>query len=437
MRVTDLILKKQKGYELTREEIAFLIKGFTLGTIPEYQVSAWAMAVYFQGMSSQETADLTIAMVESGEQYSFLDIEETIVDKHSTGGVGDTTTLVLLPLVSAAGLSVAKMSGKSLGHAGGTIDKLQAIPQFLVEQTRKDFINQIRKYGIGIISQTDELTPADKKLYALRDVTSTVTSIPLIASSIMSKKIACGADKIVLDVKVGNGAFIEDFDQAIDLANTMINIGKKLNKETIAIISDMDEPLGYAIGNTLEIVEAVNTLKGKGPRDLEELCLTLGSYMLFLGGKCTTLEQSRDTLIRVLANGKALDKFKELISLQGGNPEFIDDVSKLPTAQYTKKIYASSTGYINKIEANKIGTVSMLLGGGRQLQNESIDYSAGVLLKKKVGNKVDKGELIAELYYNHCSSETISTAEDIIRNAINISVDKVRKNDLVKKILIN
>ena len=333
MRMVDMIEKKRDGHVLTNEEISFVINGYTDGSIPDYQMSAFQMAVYFQGMTLEETAQFTMAMVESGDQVDLSAIEGVKVDKHSTGGVGDTTTLVLAPLVAALGIPVAKMSGRGLGHTGGTLDKLESVPGFHIEITDKEFFDLVNTNKIAVIGQSGNITPADKKIYSLRDVTATVSSIPLIASSIMSKKIAAGSDAIVLDVKVGTGAFMKDFDMARELAGEMVQIGNKIGRQTMAVISDMNQPLGYAIGNALEVKEAVETFQGNGPEDLHELCLTLGSHMVRLAGKADSTEEARKMLEEVIQNGKALEVFKLFLQSQGGDTSVIDDLSKLPTAK--------------------------------------------------------------------------------------------------------
>ena len=358
MRMVDVIEKKRDGHELTKEEIAFVINGFTQGTIPDYQMSAFQMAVYFQGMTAEETAEFTMAMVESGDQVDLSEIAGVKVDKHSTGGVGDTTTLVLAPLVAALEIPVAKMSGRGLGHTGGTLDKLESIPGFHVEITEQEFFNLVNKHNIAVIGQSGNITPADKKIYGLRDVTGTVNSIPLIASSIMSKKIAAGSDAIVLDVKVGAGAFMKDLPMAQDLATAMVQIGNNVGRQTMAVISDMNQPLGYAIGNAFEVKEAVETLQGKGPEDLHELCLTLGSHMVLLAGKAETTEEAREMLEEVIINGKALEVFKLFLHSQGGDTSVIDDLTKLPTASYQVDVSAKEAGYVAQITADEIGTCS-------------------------------------------------------------------------------
>ncbi|ASF30654.1 MULTISPECIES: pyrimidine-nucleoside phosphorylase [Bacillus amyloliquefaciens group] len=400
MRMVDLIVKKQNGKELTTEEIRFFVKGYTDGSIPDYQASALAMAIYFQDMTDQERADLTMAMVNSGETIDLSAIEGIKVDKHSTGGVGDTTTLVLAPLVAALGVPVAKMSGRGLGHTGGTIDKLEAIEGFHVELSKDEFIKLVNRDKVAVIGQSGNLTPADKKLYALRDVTGTVNSIPLIASSIMSKKIAAGADAIVLDVKTGAGAFMKTDEDAVNLAKAMVRIGNNVGRQTMAVISDMSQPLGFAIGNALEVQEAIDTLRGEGPEDLNELVLTLGSQMVVLAKKAETLEEARTKLQEVMKNGKALEKFKEFLSNQGGDASVVDDPSKLPQAAYKIDVPAKEAGVVSEIVADEIGVAAMLLGAGRATKEDEIDLAVGIMLRKKVGDKVEKGEPLVTLYAN-------------------------------------
>ncbi|SDT49812.1 pyrimidine-nucleoside phosphorylase [Paenibacillaceae bacterium GAS479] len=418
MRMVDLIEKKRNGHELTTEEIRFVIEGYTRDEIPDYQVSALAMAIYFRDMSDRERADLTLAMVESGETIDLSDIHGVKVDKHSTGGVGDTTTLVLAPLVAAAGIPVAKMSGRGLGHTGGTLDKLEAIPGFHIELTREEFAARVNESLIAVIGQSGNLTPADKKLYALRDVTATVESIPLIASSIMSKKIASGADAIVLDVKTGAGAFMKDEEDARRLATAMVAIGNQVGRNTMAVISDMSQPLGYAIGNSLEVQEAIDTLRGEGPADLLELCLALGSQMVYLGGGAASLEEAEELLKELLANGKALEKFKEFIRNQGGNPAVVDDPSLLPQAPYRIELPARESGFVSKMIADEIGTAAMVLGAGRATKDSVIDLSVGLMLNKKVGDSVKVGESLVTI---HANQEDVADVMESLYAAIEIA----------------
>ncbi|HDR6998809.1 TPA: pyrimidine-nucleoside phosphorylase [Bacillus cereus] len=407
MRMVDIIAKKRDGKELTTEEIKFFINGYTDGSIPDYQVSALAMAIFFKDMTDRERADLTMAMVESGETIDLSAIEGIKVDKHSTGGVGDTTTLVLGPLVAALDVPVAKMSGRGLGHTGGTIDKLEAVEGFHVEITKEQFIDIVNRDKVAVIGQTGNLTPADKKIYALRDVTGTVNSIPLIASSIMSKKIAAGADAIVLDVKTGAGAFMKTEEDAKELAHAMVRIGNNVGRQTMAVISDMSQPLGFAIGNALEVKEAIDTLKGEGPEDLTELVLVLGSQMVVLANKANTLEEAREMLIEVMKNGKATEKFKEFLSNQGGDSSIVDNPEKMPQAKYVIDVPAKTSGVISNIVADEIGIAAMLLGAGRATKEDEIDLAVGLMLRKKVGDAVKEGEPFVTIYANRENVEDV------------------------------
>ncbi|MCD8789768.1 MULTISPECIES: pyrimidine-nucleoside phosphorylase [Mammaliicoccus] len=431
MRMVDVIAKKRDGKELTKEEIEFFVKGYTTGDIPDYQASSLAMAIYFQDMTDEERANLTMAMVESGDQIDLSEIEGIKVDKHSTGGVGDTTTLVLAPLVAALDVPVAKMSGRGLGHTGGTIDKLEAVEGFHVEISEQEFIDLVNKDKVAVIGQTGNLTPADKKLYGLRDVTGTVNSIPLIASSIMSKKIAAGADAIVLDVKTGAGAFMKTIEDSELLAHAMVKIGNNVGRNTMAIISDMSQPLGRAIGNGLEVKEAIDTLKGEGPEDLTELVLTLGSQMVVLAKKAETLDKAREKLLEVIHNGKALEKFKVFLENQGGDGSVVDDVTKLPQAQYTFEVKAETSGYVSHIVADEIGVASMLLGAGRATKDDIIDLAVGLVLNKKVGDKVEAGESLVTIYANQ---EDVKDVEAKILENITISDEQV-KPTLIHKVI--
>lgn len=426
MRMVDIIIKKQNGKELTTEEIQFFVNGYTDGSIPDYQASALAMAIFFQDMSDRERADLTMAMVNSGETIDLSAIEGIKVDKHSTGGVGDTTTLVLAPLVAALDVPVAKMSGRGLGHTGGTIDKLEAIDGFHVELSKDEFIKLVNRDKVAVIGQSGNLTPADKKLYALRDVTGTVNSIPLIASSIMSKKIAAGADAIVLDVKTGAGAFMKTEEDAAELAKAMVRIGNNVGRQTMAVISDMSQPLGFAIGNALEVKEAIDTLKGEGPEDLHELVLTLGSQMVVLAKKADTLDEARAKLEEVMKNGKALEKFKDFLKNQGGDSSIVDDPSKLPQAAYQIDVPAKEAGVVSEIVADEIGVAAMLLGAGRATKEDEIDLAVGIMLRKKVGDKVEKGEPLVTLYANRENvDEVIAKVYDNIRIAAEAKAPKL------------
>ena len=400
MRMYDIIMNKRNGLELSKEEIEYFVKGFTKGDIPDYQASALLMAIYFNKMNKRETKDLTLAMANSGDVLSLDKIEGIKVDKHSTGGVGDKTTILLAPLVASCGIPVAKMSGRGLGHTGGTIDKLESFKGFSVNLLEEKFIENVNKHKIALVAQTGHLAPADKKIYALRDVTATVENMSLIASSIMSKKIASGADSIVLDVKVGEGAFMKTPRDARALAQEMVDIGNSVGRKTIAIISDMNQPLGYAIGNSLEVIEAINTLKGKGPSDLLELTLNLGSYMLILGKKASSFDEGYNMLLQNIKNKKALEKLKEFVKIQGGDERYIDDTNLFEKASYIIEVKAKNSGIVSKIHAEKVGLIAMELGAGRVTKESKIDLSVGIVLNKKCKDKVNKGETLAYIHAN-------------------------------------
>jgi len=431
MRAVDLIRKKRDGLELTHEEIGFLIKGYSEGAIPDYQMAAWAMAVYYQGMSARETADLTMHMASSGDMIDLSSIRGIKVDKHSTGGVGDKTTIVIGPLVAAAGVPVAKMSGRGLGHTGGTIDKLEAIGGFSVELGQEQFFRQVNEIGLAVVGQSGNMTPADKKLYGLRDVTATVESIPLIASSVMSKKIAAGADAIVLDVKTGSGAFMKTLDDSIRLAKAMVDIGTQVGRSTIAVISDMDQPLGYSIGNALEIEEAIATLRGEGPKDLEEVCLILASHMLVLGGKAENEEAARAILQEKLASGEALERLKMMVEAQGGDTRQIEDADLLPKAELHVEVKAEKRGFVESIQAEEIGVAAMLLGAGRETKDSVIDLAAGLSLRKKIGDPVEVGEVLAVLHLNPPFQDRLEEASRKVKEAYGITDEKVPRRPLV------
>lgn len=416
MRMYDIILKKRRGFQLTTEEINFFVNGFNNNEIPDYQVSSLMMAIFFKGMNERETADLTMAMANSGEILDLSAIDGIKVDKHSTGGVGDSVTLVLAPLVASLGIPVAKMSGRGLGHTGGTIDKLETFKGFSVELDNDTFINNVNNIKIAIAGQTKSLAPADKKLYALRDVTATVDNISLIASSIMSKKIASGADAIVLDVKVGDGAFMKNLQDAKALAKEMVTIGEQLGRRTVAIISNMDQPLGFAIGNALEVKEAIDTLKGNGPKDLEELVLEIGSQMVILSKKAKSVEEAKKLLRENLTNGKALNKLKELVEAQGGDSSIIDNEELMPKSKYQLSITSDREGYVSKICSEEVGLLAMELGAGRKTKDSIIDLSVGIVLKKKIGDKVEKGEELATIYCNNekDGSSVLNKLKDVI-----------------------
>lgn len=433
MRMIDIIEKKKNGKALDREEIDFFINNYVSGNIPDYQVSALLMAIYFQKMDYEETLALTLAMADSGDRLNLSAIKGVKVDKHSTGGVGDKTSLVLAPMVAALGGKVAKMSGRGLGHTGGTIDKLESIPGFNTALSEEAFINQVNDIGIAITGQTGNLAPADKKLYALRDVTATVDNISLIASSIMSKKLASGADAIVLDVKTGSGAFMKKEEDAKRLAEEMVRIGKGAGRKMAALITDMDQPLGFAVGNSLEVIEAINTLKGNGPKDLTELCLNLGTYMILAARDDLDKESAEKELMRVIKDGSALKKLAELVEAQGGNPDAVYDTGMLKVAENVTNVVAKESGYIKSIQSEQIGKASMILGGGRATKEDVIDLSVGVVLSKKKGDKVEKGETIATIYSNN--ADKAKEAECTVLDAYTIVPEYIEKDKLIKLII--
>lgn len=430
-RMIDIITKKRDNIELSKEEIKSFVQGYTNGDIPDYQASSLLMAIFLNGMTEDEVATLTMEMVESGDQIDLSGIEGFKVDKHSTGGVGDTTTLVLAPLVAAVGVPVPKMSGRGLGHTGGTVDKLEAMEGFHVELSQEEFIDLVNKQKLALVGQSGNLTPADKLIYALRDVTGTVNSIPLIASSIMSKKIAAGADGIVLDVKVGDGAFMKNEKDAEALAHTMVQIGNNVGRNTMAVISSMEEPLGYAIGNALEVIEAIETLKGKGPEDLTELSLVLGSQMVVLGGGANSLEEARGLLEKAIEDGSALEKFRQLIVSQGGNGDVIDDYSLLPTAEYTIEVKSDKAGYVTQIESENMGIAASILGAGRETKESEIDLAVGIVLEKKVGDKVEVGDTLAVI---HSNKENVDDVISRVKDCYTFGEEEVHPI-LIKKVI--
>ena len=432
MRMVDIIEKKRDGKKLSGNEIEFFVKGVVDGSIPDYQTSALLMAICLNGMDDEETLHLTQAMAASGDQMDLSPIPGIKVDKHSTGGVGDKTTLILCPIVAACGVPVAKMSGRGLGHTGGTIDKLESIPGFRTALTRDEFIDSVKKIGIAVAGQTKNLVPADKKLYALRDVTGTVRSIPLIAASIMSKKLASGADAIVLDVKAGSGAFMKTIDEARKLARAMVDIGKGAGRRTVAIITDMDKPLGKAIGNALEVREAIEVLNGKGPVDITEVCISLAGKMLELAGK-GSFEACKSLALKAIENKSALAKFKEMIENQNGVPDVVHDVSLLPRAVHTREYPSPDTGYLASLTSDSLGTASMLLGAGRASKESMIDHAAGIVLLKKPGDKVQKNEPLMVLHANDAS--LFDAAVQQIDRAIAISRDKPKVSPLILDII--
>jgi pyrimidine-nucleoside phosphorylase len=414
MRPVDVIIKKRDRNELTREEIEFFVRGFASGAIPDYQVSAWAMAVLLNGMTERETTDLTMAMAHSGDMLDLSGIVPIAVDKHSTGGVGDKTTLVVAPMVAACGLAVGKMSGRGLGFSGGTLDKLESIPGYRTNLTQQEFRDQLKRIGIVLTGQSADLAPADGKLYALRDVTGTVQSIPLIASSVMSKKIAAGAQAIVLDVKTGVGAFMTDLDQARQLSHLMVKIGALSGRQVTALLSDMNQPLGWAVGNALELYESVQMLQGVGPEDFREHCLVVSSHMLLLGKQVATLDEGRARADAALKSGAAFSKFRELVQAQGGNVRYVDDLDLLPKASIQKVVLSPHAGYLEWIDAREIGETSVDLGAGRVRKGDSIDYAVGVLVHHKVGDFVEVGEPLFTIHANE-QSKVIAAEERLVK----------------------
>ncbi len=433
MRMYDLIMKKRDGGALTKDEIGYMIQGYTQGSIPDYQMSAMLMAIYFQGMNEEETLFLTESMEHSGEVLDLSAIHGIKVDKHSTGGVGDKTSLALTPMVAACGIPVAKMSGRGLGHTGGTIDKLESFSGFSTAITAEKFMENVNEIGIAIMGQTADLAPADKKLYALRDVTATVDNMSLIASSIMSKKLASGADAIVLDVKTGSGAFMKTKEDSFALAKEMVTLGNNAGRKTYAVISDMDQPLGLAVGNALEVKEAIDTLNGKGPEDFVELCMTLGSYMLMAGGIAENEAQAREKLKEAVSSGKALEKLAQFVAAQGGDNSAVWNPELLPKASYTEEILSEEEGYISHIECDEIGMCSLLLGGGRETKESEIDLSVGLVLCKKRGDYVKRGEALAAIYGN--DKEKMLLAKKRFLQAYTFSTEKVEKEPLIKGVI--
>ncbi len=429
----DLILKKRNGGELSREEIAFFVEGYTKGEIPDYQVSALMMAIYFQKMNEQETLALTMAMAGSGDMLDLSQIQGVKVDKHSTGGVGDKTSLALAPMVAACGLPVAKMSGRGLGHTGGTIDKLESFPGFTTSLTRQQFLDNVNRIGIAIMGQTADLAPADKKLYALRDVTATVDNMSLIASSIMSKKLAAGAEAIVLDVKTGSGAFMKQEADARALGEEMVRIGRNAGRRMSAVISDMDQPLGRAVGNALEVREAIETLQGGGPEDFRELCLVLGSQMLMAGEKARSREEAEKMLKGVIQDGSALEKLAQFVEAQGGNPQAVYRTELLPRADIVKTVPAPVSGYVSHIACDEVGICSLILGGGRETKESRVDLSVGLVLNKKVGDYVEAGEPLALIHANR--EERAAEAERRFLAAVAIGGTAPEKRSLIKAVM--
>ncbi len=430
MRIYDIIAKKRDGFELSKEEIEYFVNGFTDGEIPDYQISSLLMAIYFSGMNDTETLNLTMAMANSGDILDLSAISGVKVDKHSTGGVGDKTSLVIAPMVAALGVPVAKMSGRGLGHTGGTIDKLESIPGFSTILSKEQFIENVNTIRLALVGQTANLAPADKKLYALRDVTATVDNMSLIASSIMSKKLASGADAIVLDVKTGSGAFMRNEDDALLLAREMVNIGNGAGRNTIAVVTNMEEPLGNAVGNALEVKEVIDTLKGNGPKDLLSVSLVLGSYMLLLAGRTDSVESAMDMLLKTIEDGSALRKFREFIEAQGGKGEVIDNTELLPKAKIVMKVTAVQNGFVKAIDARQVGRASLALGGGRETKESVIDPAVGIVLHKKVGDSILKEEVLATIYAN--DTEQLKQADELLQQAFELSEKPVEQQQLIK-----
>ena len=433
MNMNDIILKKRDGMKLTQAEIQYVVKGYVAKEIPDYQVSALLMAIYFQKMDKEETFELTNAMRYSGDTIDLSDIEGIKVDKHSTGGVGDKTTFIVAPLAAACRVPIAKMSGRGLGFTGGTVDKMESIPGFKTALEPKEFIDQVNDIGISVIGQTGHITPADKKIYALRDVTGTVENYSLIASSIMSKKLAAGSDAIVLDVKCGHGAFMEDLEAAKELGGIMCEIGKSAGRRTVAAITDMSQPLGNAVGNSLEVIEAIETLKGNGPEDITQLSIKLAGIMIYLGGRANTPAEGEILAKQALVSGAGLVKLRSFVERQGGNPAVVDDYSLFPQASVKKDLVAGQNGYVSKIDARSIGMASQHTGAGRATKEDDIDLSAGIYLHKKVGDKVTKGDILATFYGNNRAK--VAAAEKEAVKAFEISKEKAEKPELVKEIL--
>ena len=433
MRMYDLIMKKRNGESLSREEIEYMIGEYTADRIPDYQMSAMMMAVYFQGMNAQETVALTMAMAHSGDMMDLSAIKGTKVDKHSTGGVGDKTSIALTPMVAACGVKIAKMSGRGLGHTGGTIDKLESFAGFSTGITAEHFTRQVNEIGVSIMGQTADIAPADKKLYALRDVTATVDNMSLIASSIMSKKLASGADAIVLDVKTGSGAFMKQEKDSFALAREMVTLGNMAGRKTIAVVSDMDQPLGRAVGNALEVEEAIATLRGEGPEDFTELCMSLGSYMLVAGGAASDVEDASKKLHRVIEDGSALKKLADFVQAQGGDEKAVYDTSLLPKAAISEQIVSPKSGYVSKIDCDEIGICSLILGGGRETKDSEIDLSVGLILHKKAGDPVAAGESLAAIYAN--DRDKLAAARERFLNAYHFSDQPVQKTELIKGVV--
>ncbi len=428
MRAVDIIIKKKNGLKLTKEEIHYIIDGYVKGSIPDYQVSALLMAICFNGMDNEEQTNLTMEMLQSGEQIDLSQIDGICVDKHSTGGVGDKTTLVIAPIVASCGLKIAKMSGRGLGHTGGTLDKLEAIPGFTISVTSEHFFKQVREISLAVIGQTVNITPADKKLYALRDVTGTVESTALIASSIMSKKLASGAHSILLDVKVGDGAFMKTIDQATTLARAMVDIGNSVGRKTVAMLTNMDEPLGEMVGNSIEVIEAIETLKGRGPESFRSLCVDLSAELLLMTNVVDTIEKAKSLVLEKINNCEALEKLRQMIIYQNGNPNVIEDYSLFPQAKNIIKVNSVKSGYVGRLEALEIGNAAMILGAGRENKDDVVDLGVGIQVLKKVGDEIKAGETLAVIYGNGKNEQE---AYKMILDAYQVVENKVEKNQLI------
>ena len=433
MRTVDLIQRKRDGEELAPEEIQFLIEGYTSGDIPDYQMAAFLMAVYFSGMTDRELSRLTESMLRSGDAVDLSSVSGIKVDKHSTGGVGDKTSFIVAPLAAAAGVIVPMMSGRALGHTGGTLDKLESIPGFRTDLTAEEFTRQLAEHGLAFIGQTEHLVPADRKLYALRDVTGTVESIPLIASSIMSKKLAEGVDALVLDVKVGSGAFMKKQVDARRLAQAMVGIGRRMDKKVQALITDMSQPLGYAVGNALEVMEASQTLQNAGPADLTKLCIELAARMIFLGKKAASLDEARRLAEQHLVDGSAYRKFKQVVAAQGGNPQALDKFELLPNATGMREVTSPRPGYVSSIAAQDIGAASNMIGAGRDRKEDAIDPAVGIILEVKVGEKVDAGAILCRLYYT--KEDRVEEAAEMVEDAFRISSQKPDERELILEVV--
>lgn len=433
MRIVDLIEKKREKEELTREEIKFLLNEYLVGNVPDYQMSAFLMATYFNDMTAGELLEFTMTMRDSGDTVKFDDIDKFLVDKHSTGGVGDKVTIVLAPILSALGMGTTKLSGKGLGHTGGTIDKFESIKGFKFSKTRDDVVKIANKTGIGLMGYSDKIVPLDKKIYALRDVTATVPSIPLIASSIMSKKLAIQSDVIILDVKVGDGAFMKDIEHAKELARRMIEIGTGAGRKVKVVLSNMDEPLGYSIGNANEIIESIEMLKGNAPEDLKEVVYTIAELALKAKGEITELSEGIEKIDDVINSGLALSKLREFIIESGGNGDLVDDYSILPTAKNKMEVFSNKEGYVSKIKAEEVGKAAMIIGAGRATKEDEVDHAVGLKILKKVGDKIEKGEKIAEIYYN--DAKNVEDSKNMILDAYVLQNEKVLEPKAILEII--